>query len=301
MGLQEPFDRDEWGSLISESQFAREMITSGLRYLCEVPFPRADDPDDRSYTNHYRYTAHVGLHYFTSGFERLCKLTLVCAEWLNTGKFAHTFDRTHQPSFLIKQVEALVFADKSVSIPGRPQPTVSDEFLKELDLFTKSDGRYEYLNALESKGTAPRIYSTWVREAKQTEVSDLAQRVDFVRETMEGILLENEELYSLIEPLVQATLAKRMDKESISLAIRLAELVRWVASILFEITTVGYSRGSHTSTLAMPLLYEVIPELGDEPESLVINTVIGFQDFDAVEEAVWELYRDPFEHEEAEA
>jgi hypothetical protein len=73
-----------WANLVAETQFATELTLNGLRRLCSVP----TEPElTRWVGNDLNYALHVGMHSYSSGLERLCKLTIACNVYAVNGKF----------------------------------------------------------------------------------------------------------------------------------------------------------------------------------------------------------------------
>lgn len=93
-----------WDYLVSETQFATELVVTGLRKLCTVPV-QGDWPWPVSLTE--TYPLHVGLHSYASGLERLCKLTIACHGFVTTGTFPPLRPFGHKIGGLMDGVERL--------------------------------------------------------------------------------------------------------------------------------------------------------------------------------------------------
>ena len=151
----------KWDYLVSETQFATELVVAGLRKLCTVPI-QGDVPWPVSHSQ--TYPLHLGLHSYTSGLERLCKLTIACHGFVTVGSYTSLRSFNHKIGKLLDAVEGLDLS--KVSRPGkppvgRPADELDPDLTDALERYANGSGRYEHLDSLSNDQTDVATLNTW--------------------------------------------------------------------------------------------------------------------------------------------
>ena len=153
---------DRWNYLLSETQFATELVVSGIRRLCTVPIRGDYWPVGRDQT----YPLHVGLHSFTGGLERLCKLTIACHGFATTGTFPPLRGYGHRIGKLLDGVERLDLTqipELHKSPARRPTDHLDPALTRTLDRFADGAGRYEHLDSLWNRQANVVTLDEWTQ------------------------------------------------------------------------------------------------------------------------------------------
>lgn len=284
---------ENWGSLVSEAQFAQELVLLGLRNLCKVPvMDGKPTPGDQSYADQTRFSVHVGLHAFTSGLERFAKLTLACFQRCTTDLgFSEAFDKKHNLKDLLNKVEQLDFSRLSgkENVP-RPTPPLSQGTLDLLNRFAGGSGRYEYLDNLGMGDKTPEMYIQWCSAARRLAVPDHVKRLSVLRTQMEIVIPHvGERIDALTQPLIEVLLEDQIDYKSTALVLRLYVETRWVVGVLGKISSYAFWEAPDRPVGGIPLLSEVFPGLLCEEEIALGDSILQLGDTDVLWDVVSEL------------
>ena len=281
---------NEWNYLVSESLFATELVTSGLRRLCAVPVSVDSWPVSHDQT----YPLHVGLHSYTSGLERLCKLTIACHGFATTGEFPRLKRYGHRIGELLSAVGDLAL-DRITNLNKTPDPAhrPGTELLSLLERFANGAGRYEHLDALWKGNYDVSTVDTWTHLCAEITTSERVEQLIWMHSTViqaMGTLCEEGDLgaagSAILDPL-----DTYLSPQSACLALELFETASWVASTLDAVTY-------YTNTW-LPLLGEAVLDLQGPSEDFFKYTVAQIQDEDlTLEELRGHLDRFPEDDDE---
>lgn len=151
-----------WQSLVAETQFATELTVSGLRRLCSVPVLSDQFPWS---TRDLNYALHVGLHSYSSGLERLCKLAIACNGYASTGEFPALRGFSHKIGALLDAIEGLTPTAADASTPksaylARPVDGLDPALTNTVERFAGGAGRYEHLDLLWKNDAETSTYDS---------------------------------------------------------------------------------------------------------------------------------------------
>jgi len=279
---------DRWDYLVSETQFATELVVSGVRKLCTVPIRDDDWPVSHS----QMYPLHVGLHSYTSGLERLGKLTIACHGFLATGAFASTKRYSHKISELLDGVEGLdmrLVPGISKIPPSRPVDALDPTMTEALERFANGAGRYEHLDSLWKPETDVSTLRTWRELCGQAQASERLRDLISLR----NIVFERVQVLSTHGHLEGATYALLepagvyLSELSSVVALKLYEKARWVAQTLDALT---YYTGEQ-----LPLLGEAVGDITPAAEGFFQYSVTLIEDEQAATEGL-EAHFEEFSH-----
>jgi hypothetical protein len=271
-----------WHYLVSETQFATELVAMGLRKLCTVP-AGTDWPVGHDQT----YPLLVGLHSYTSGLERLCKLTIACHGYLTIGAFPALRPFGHRIGGLLDGVERLDLRKVPCrKLPaGRPDDPLDPTLTDALERFANGPGRYEHLDSLWNDQTAVTTLGTWTRLCAQVTTSE---RVEYLLTVRTAVISAIRTLctdgdleasgFAILDPVDAA-----LSGPSIGVALHLYRKASWVASTLDALTYYTHQD--------LPLLGEAVQELQPPAEAFFQFSVAQIQD----EHATVEELQDHFE------
>lgn len=263
----------QWNYLVSETQFATEQVVAGLRSLCTVPIGGHLWPVLHSQT----YPLHVGLHSYTSGLERLCKLTIACYGCVTSGTFPSVKKYNHKIGKLIDGVQGLNL-EQIGGLQKRPAAHVADELdlslTEMLERFANGAGRYEHLDSLWSDKANVGTLDTWNdmsgRVAVPKRIRDLLLLREGVIEAMRTLCTRNNFEVSGFGILNSIDLP-RLAEPSIAVALRLYSSASWVGSVLDAVTY-------YTGRDDLPLLGEAVYEISGSAEDFFKYSVAQIQD-----------------------
>lgn len=276
-----------WSHLVAETQFATELVLTGLQRLCSVP----TDVHTAEWGGKDRnYALHVGLHAFSSGLERLCKLAIACNGYAANGKFPELKKFNHKIGRLLDEVEALTPAGPGVARGGgrylaRPVDSLDPDLTAMVEKFANGAGRYEHLDSLWNDKTKVTTYDDWCAVAANgsvtPEVQDLIALKDAMTKAMWAELSEAG-LESTSQTMIEK-LGQPVFEPSSAVALSLYRKARWVAAIL-DVATYYTGKG-------LPLLGEVVnPILGHKATNFFMFDIAGVSDKYVVEEELQEVY-----------
>lgn len=268
----------KWPSLVAEAQFANELVVLGLAKLCTVPTRTGLWGQEATYA--HRYPLYVGLHSFTTGLERLCKLAIVCNGYLLDGHFPNVRQYSHKLATLLDRVGQLQKAEAVNSYPVRPKFDNDAGIIGFLEHFASGSGRYEYLDLLSKDQVFPEVYDKWHHFCTDMELSEEISQAfkirSFVISQWRGLSSEGGLESSTYEMLERLDVS--IDENSTALALRLFSLASWVASVVSEVT--NYTHPD------LPILGEVFVALRSDETLFFENEIALLGDVQAVVEEI---------------
>lgn len=281
------FQGPVWSHLVAETQFATDLVLTGLQRLCTVP----TDADVMLWpSKDLNYSLHVGLHAYSSGLERLCKLAIACNRYVADGKFPALKKFSHNIGGLLDAVEALTPEGPRVANGGgkyltRPTDTLDPDLTAMVEKFANGAGRYEHLDSLWNEKAKVTTYDDWCAVAAAatvtTEVHDLIALKKAMADAMRSELSEAG-LESTSQPMIEA-MERPVFEPSVAVALSLYRKARWVAAIL-DVATYYTEKG-------LPLLHEVFnPILGHSSTNFFMFDIAQISDKNVVEEELEEVY-----------
>jgi hypothetical protein len=272
-----------WNYLVSETQFATELVVTGLRKLCTVPV-RGDWPVGHDQT----YPLHVGLHSYTSGLERLCKLTIACHGFVTTGTFPPLKPFGHKIGDLLDGVERLDLSKvPQLHKPpaGRPADDLDPTLTDALERFANGAGRYEHLDSLWNDQAAVATLDTWTQLCAQVTVSERVQYVLSIRTAVISAirtLCTDGDLEASAFAILDSV-DPPLSAPSIGVALHLYQKASWVASTL---DVVRYY--THHD---LPLLGEAVQDIRPPAEAFFQYSVAHIEDEHATVEELQEHFK----------
>jgi hypothetical protein len=243
-----------WDSLVAETQFATELTLTGLRRLCAVP----TEPELLLWgSEDLNYALHVGMHSYSSGLERLCKLAIACNVYATTGKFPKLRSYSHKIGNLLDAVGKLTPAGPGASMRKakylvRPLDGLDPELTNMVERFANGAGRYEHLDSLWSSDAEVSTYNEWSALAARSSVSEEVRRLISTKKGV-AYAIESELIHDGLESTGQRViedLALPTYEPSVGVVLSLFRKVRWVSTIL-DVATYYTSQD-------LPLLGEVV-------------------------------------------
>ncbi|MCB5280319.1 hypothetical protein [Arthrobacter sp. ES1] len=281
------FQGPTWSHLVAETQFATELVLTGLRRLCTVP---TDAHTSEWGGKDRNYALHVGLHAYSSGLERLCKLAIACNGYAANGKFHEVKKFGHKIGSLLDEVGSLTPAGPGVAKGGgkyltRPVDALDPDLTAMVEKFASGAGRYEHLDSLWNDKAKVTTYDDWCAVAANgsvtAEVHDLIALKDAMTKAMRSELSEAG-LESTSQPMIEE-LERPIFEPSVAVALSLYRKARWVAAIL-DVATYYTGKG-------LPLLGEVVnPILGHTSTNFFMFDIAGVSDRFVVEDELEEVY-----------
>jgi hypothetical protein len=243
-----------WNYLVSETQFATELVVTGIRKLCTVPIRNDDWPVGHSQT----FPLHVGLHSYTSGLERLCKLTIACHGFVTTGAFPPLRPFGHKIGELLDGVERLdlrtipqLHKTPAVRAADNLDPMLTDA----LERFANGAGRYEHLDSLWNDQAGVSTLDTWTQLCARVALSERVQHLLSIRSAVISAIRTlctdgdlEASAYAILDP-VDSFLSEL----SVGVALHLYQKASWVASALDALTYYTHQD--------LPLLGEAVEDI----------------------------------------
>lgn len=267
-----------WTYLVSETLFASELVTTGIRSLCAVPLP----VDAIFVSPVHAYPLHVGLHAYASGLERLCKLTIACHGFAQNGKFPSLRPYGHRIADLLDAVEGL----RVSGAPARPDDTRDPTLTGMLERFASGGGRYEHLDSLWNEQTPVATLQTWKDLCAKAEPSEQVRKTMRLRQDIVEALRE----LCTQGDLEAATWAfvdsydSPLYPGSTAVALRLFEHAGWVAETL-NLTT-------YYTHEDLPILGEAVTRLLVSSDEFFQYSVAQIGDEHVTEEELTEFFGD---------
>lgn len=276
-----------WSYLVSETLFASELVSTGVRRLCTVPIR----DDDWPVGHDQMFPRHVGMHSYASGLERLCKLTIACHGFATTGEFPPLRGFGHRIGELLDAVEALDFSavpGRHNEPPSRPLDNLDPGLTETLERFANGAGRYEHLDSLWNSRADVATLDAWKHLCASAAPSERVRHVLSLRDAvMTAVRAEctraNLEAsgFAILDPIDSF-----ISEQSTAVALKLLEKASWVAMTLDAVTY--YTRQE------LPLLGEAVQDLRTSPESFFQYSVAQIED----EQATLEKLEAYFENRE---
>lgn len=243
-----------WHVLVAEAQFAAELTLVGLRRLCLVP---SNVDLERWVGDDQNYALHVGMHSYSSGLERLCKLAIACHAFATVGTFPRLREFSHNIGGLLDAVEVLDLGriDPSRSTARyvtRPVDALDPDLTNAVERYANGPGRYEHLDSLWNSQTEVSMYREWVSLCGRSGVSEDVRELIWIRSAVaEAVTAELVQggLESCAQPVFD-DLDRHMFEPSVGVALSLFRKARWVSSIIDEAT--------HYTHQDLPILGEAV-------------------------------------------
>jgi hypothetical protein len=263
----------KWYSLLSETQFAVHQTVLGVSELAGAVHP--DQLFNASDADVVRHTLHNGLFAYTTGIERLAKLSLSAVSYRTTGGYPKVKQFGHKISDLLRsmeQVDTSLYSHDGYSMQyvnqGAPIPLTS-KFVSLLDDYAQGSGRYEFLDSLSDPQKEPDLYERWMELSNLVEITDSVTRMCTIPQRIsESLYCASRVLESradldtfdwLIEPYIDNFLKDRLHDASVEVALIYYELVRWVAAHLSAVSAqIFYHDPRDGKMPSFPYLPEVI-------------------------------------------
>lgn len=263
----------QWENLVSESQFATELAVTGLRRLCTVEVGAWGAGTSISYDQ--SYPLHAGLLSFTSGLERLCKLTIACHGYLTSGTFPPLKGYGHRISRLLNSVGRLDLSTIEAAAdhpPAQPDSELDPELTELLDRYANGAGRYEHLDSLSSVDAVVGTHQTWSALASRSTVSGHVKEMLAIRSATVAAIREvctegdiESAAYSLLD-----SIDDRLNEASIGVALEMYRKASWAAAYLNFLTY--YTRRD------LPILGEAVQDLGPSADEFFQYAVATVED-----------------------
>jgi hypothetical protein len=273
-----------WTHLVAETQFATELVLTGLQRLCSVP---TDAHTTQWGGKDRNYALHVGLHAYSSGLERLCKLAIACNTYAATGEFPKLKKFNHKIGTLLDEVGALTPSGPTSDAEYlvRPVDALDPDLTAMVEKFANGAGRYEHLDSLWNDKAKVTTYEDWCAVAEKASVTDEVHDLIALKDAMNRAMreeLSEAGLESTSQPAIE-DLERPIFEPSVAVALSLYRKARWVAAILDAAT--DYTQKG------LPLLGEVVnPIFNHSSADFFMYDIAGVSDKDVVEEELQEVY-----------
>lgn len=267
-----------WLNLVSETQFAADLVLTGIRRVSHLPMDGdvvGQIADDRT------FPLHVGLHTYTSGLERLCKLALACHGFLAIGTFVSVRGYSHRITELLDALQELdisTFSKRTGKYLSRPSDEYEPELNDWLQRHASEGGRYELLDSLSSGDETLPTWEIWADFCSRGEVSDDVRRYIDLHYATGYVLREVAESHDL-ESVASGHLEEfhhPFSERSVAVALAMYRRARWAASILDAI--------SYYTHQDIPILGEALVELRQTTSNFFAFEIAKLSDPEVVEE-----------------
>lgn len=270
-------NRRWWNNLVAESQFATELVRSGISRVCSLPMS-GDTPDSRIWYDQ-TYPLNVGLHMYTSGLERLCKLALACHGYATTGEFPEVRKYSHRLSGLLDavgQLDTSAFRPYHPEYLQRPNDEFGDEFLVWLERYASGDGRYELLDSLTRDDVEILTWDVWVQFCARGVVSDDVKESISIRyamgEALGNVTVAND-LESVAHPFWESA-SRSFHAPAVAVGLAMYRRARWAAEVIGSTT--------HYTGRGLPILREVIDVLTQTTDNFFAYEIARISDREPV-------------------
>lgn len=306
-------DSVKWNSIISETQFAVHQAVDGIRTLAYVTNPdQLLFPDDGV---ELRYKLHNGLLSFTTGLERLAKLTVSANHFRLYGKYPKISGYSHAVTVLLDAVEGMDIS----SIPEQKRrageyvlagrPAVPLPLVPLLEKYAKGGGRYEYLDSLSGSDVEPGLYKDWIALANGYEAPDWLDHYLALTSSMPTAIYKIANLVdaqgsgnaeTLLQPYIDE-FDEPLHPKSVAIALDCFRVARWVSGCLYTISSELFYPNSRVrgDFPVFPYLCEILgPKLLHSAEDYFCFSILRLDDPTTVREALEELLEVEDRHEE---
>lgn len=276
-----------WSNLVSETQFAADLVLTGIRRVSSLPMD-GDIVGDISYDE--TFPLHVGLHTYTSGLERLCKLALACHGFLRTGAFVPVRGYSHRITELLDALQELdlsSFSKATGEYLDRPSDEYEPELNDWLQRYASGAGRYELLDSLSSGAEALPTWETWAEFCSRGEVSEEVRRYISMHYASGYVLREVATSHDL-ESVASGHLEEfdhPFSERSAAVALAMYRRARWAASVLDAV--------SYYTHEEIPLLGEALIELRQTTSNFFAYEIAKLSDPEVIEEELL-VHREKF-------
>lgn len=279
-----------WYNLVAESQFATELVRSGIGRVCSLPMS-GDRPDGRIDYDE-TYPLNVGLHTYTSGLERLCKLALACHGFATTGEFPKTRKFSHKLSGLLDAIEQL---DMSAFEPyyheylARPDDEFGEDLVAWLERYASGDGRYELLDSLTRDDIEILTWDVWVQFCARGVASEDVKESISIRNAMSealGNVTAANDLESVAYPFWEST-SRSFHAPAVAVGLAMYRRARCAAEVIGATT--------HYTGKGLPILREVVNTLTQTTDDFFAYEIAGISDREPVVEEL-KLHFETFVH-----
>lgn len=296
----------KWHSLVSETQFAVHQSVQGISELAAAV--HADQLFDAGRNDEVRHLLNNGLFAYTTGLERLAKLTLSAVHYRTHGDFPNVRKFGHRISDLLeglRQVDSSQYSHDGYSMiyVRRGLPTsFTAGHLSLLDDYAQGSGRYEFLDSLSKSGLEPDLYTRWMGLCQLTQpTSMVTQMCGLPRAIASSLYTASRMLESaadlgtfdwLIEPYIDNCLNEYLYDVSVEVALIYYEVSRWVAAHLSAVSEqIFYHDPRPVSAYPLfPLLGEVTdPRLLLSRDMFVQLNILKLNDIDVTIEGICDV------------
>ncbi len=272
------YGSSRWANLVAETQFAADLVLTGIRRVSQLPM---DGGIDGRISYDQTFPLHVGLHTYTSGLERLCKLSLACDGFLASGSFKPVKGYSHKITELLDAVEQIDLtrvpkADGEHLV--RPVDEYEPELNDWLERYASGSGRYELLDSLSSGAQSLPTWETWAHFCARGTVSDEVRQY-IAMHTATGEVLQRVTSAHDVESVAAGHLEEfnhRLSERSAAVALAMYRRARWAASILDAL--------SHYTHADLPILGEALVELRQTTDNFFAFEIARLSDPAVVEE-----------------
>lgn len=285
-----------WFNLVEESQFATELVRSGIARVCSLPMSgdRVGGPVGYDET----YPLNVGLHMYTSGLERLCKLALACHGYATTGEFPTLRTYSHKLSSLLDAIEGLemsAFEPYHPEYLNRPDDEFGDELVDWLERYASGSGRYELLDSLARDDVEILTWDVWVEFCSRGIVSDDVKESISIRYAMGealGNVMAANDLESVAYPFWEST-SRSFHAPAVAVGLAMYRRARWAAELVGSVT--------HYTGKNLPILREVVSVLTQTTDTFFTYEIAGISDREPVVEELAHHFESFVQIEDGEA
>lgn len=273
--MTESSETNAWIDVLSEAQFAADQTVIGIDRLAQVRLPGdlfLEGAEDAT-----RHELHSALLSFTTGIERLCKLSLTCAHFDQHGTHVNVSQYRHRMARLLQAVEDIPTVQTrhrhggadGVIKDGRPPTPVA--LIDLLERYAQGQARYEYLDGLSRSATTlvpSGLYTDWAGIANGLPAHTSAEWVNGLLSSTQNALIwvttqaaevaEIDDLEPLVSPFIDQQLDRRYSPHSLALAMECFAVARWVAAHLVAVTTWDPARSHANVQRGLPILSDVL-------------------------------------------
>ncbi|AQX81420.1 hypothetical protein BWO91_16950 [Plantibacter flavus] len=239
---------------MSETQLATEMILDGIRRVSTVPMGW-DNQRLVNVSYDQTYPLQLGLHLYTSGLERLCKLALACHGLLESGSFTSVRRYLHRLSDLLdglEQLDPTRFEVASSRYLDRPEDEFGEDLVAWLEGFASGGGRYELIDSLSRTDAEVLTWDMWAGFCSRGVVSDDVKLTMSVHAGVGNALSDvctAADLESTTSAYVEMA-QREFSQPAVAVGLAMHRRARWAAEILSAITYYTSNR--------LPILQEVV-------------------------------------------
>lgn len=277
------FMSKKWTNLVVETQFATELVLQGIRYICSLPMD-----GNRSFPITYseEYPLSMGLHVYTSGLERLCKLAIACSEFLSTGSFGNVRQYSHKLSGLFDALESIELnesGDESVLLT-RPSDEYGPELMEWLERYASGQGRYELIDSLSNHEVNVATWESWKALTSRGTVSSSVSECIGLQHAIYQALTDlsiRESLESSAGPFIESSF-RPFSEAATSVGLAMFRRARWPAAIL--------SKETDYTGKGLPTLSEVLYVLTTSSDAFFEYEIAQISDSEPVADELTQYF-----------